>query len=142
MGEIEDVNGASVRGLRTELITALEAGPSLVLAERFDPTTAGLAGECPPETKQVVQLTWQGGVTGPQGADLGETQRTSITVTLEDGSTVAPVALADDDPDNFVHACLDVATPAQSVSVSAGHFHDPGDDPNPATEVEIIHGAP
>ncbi|MEN0063398.1 MAG: hypothetical protein AAGA48_14700 [Myxococcota bacterium] len=142
VGDLKATNGASIKGLRTTTITPLAAGPSLLLAERFSPTTPGLAGECPPATQQVVQLTWQGGVTGPQGAELGEAQRTSVTVTLEDGSTVTPLALADDDPDNVVHVCLDVATRAQSVSVSAGHFHDPGDDANPETRIEVISGVP
>jgi len=140
VGALRDTDGNAIEGLRTTDITALEAGPSLVLAERFAPDTPGLAGECPAATAQVVQLTWQGGVTGPDGADLGEAQRAAVTVTLEDGSTVTPIALADDDPDNFVHACLDTATPATSVAVSAGRFHDPGDDANPATETDVVAG--
>jgi hypothetical protein len=142
VGPVRDTGGNSIQGLRTTTIAPLEAGPSLVLAERFEPTTPGLVGECPQATQQVVQLTWEGGVTGPDGADLGDAQRAAVSVTLEDGRTVTPVALADDDPDNFVHACLDVATPARSVAVRAGHFHDPGDDANPATQVEVVPGVP
>lgn len=142
VGSLEDVTGATIHGLSTSTIVPLAAGPSLVLAERFDPATPGLAGECPPATQQVVQLIWQGGVTGPRGAALGEAQRQAVSVTLVDGTTVTPVALADDDPDNFVHACVDVPTPARSVSVSAGHFHDPGDDANPATQTDVIDGVP
>lgn len=141
-GAVLDVAGASVEGLRTEDITLLEAGPSLVLAERFDPDTPGLAGECPGETLQVVQLTWEGGVSGPDGAALAEAQRTAVSFTLDNGEVAAPIALADDDPDNHVLACLDEASPAQSVTVSAGTFHDPGDDANPETTIEITHGAP
>ena len=89
VGPVLDVTGASVEGLRTEDITALEAGPSLVLGERFDPETHGLAGECPEGTLQVVQLTWEGGVSGPEGAALAEAQRTAVSITLDDG-TVAP----------------------------------------------------
>ncbi len=140
VGALRDTDGNTLMGLHTNTITPLEAGPGMVLAERFAPTTPGLAGECPPATEQVVQLTWQGGVTGPDGADLGDAQRTAVSVTLEDGRTVTPIALADDDPDNFVHACLDVATPAMSVAVRAGHFHDPGDDANPATQIEVVAG--
>lgn len=142
VGDLEAADGTSVKGLRTTDITPLAAGPSLVLAERFAPDTPGLAGECPAATKQVVQLTWQGGVTGPDNSELGEPQRQAVSVTLEDGSTVTPVGLADDDPDNFVHACLDADSPAQSVTVAAGHFHDPGDDANPATKVEVVTGVP
>ncbi len=142
VGSVRDTAGNSIEGLSTTAITPLAAGPAVVLAERFAPNTPGLAGECPEATQQVVQLTWQGGVTGPDGADLGEAERTAVTVTLEDGSTVTPIALADDDPDNFVHACLDATSPATSVAVAAGHFHDPGDDPNPATQAEVVAGAP
>lgn len=141
-GAVLDVAGASVEDLRTEDITLLEAGPSLVLAERFDPDTPGLAGECPEETLQVVQLTWEGGVSGPDGAALAEAQRTAVSFTLDNGDMAAPIALADDDPDNHVLACLDEASPAQSVTVSAGTFHDPGDDANPETTIEVTHGAP
>ena len=79
-------------------------------------------------------------MTGPDSAALGEAQRSAIRVTLDDGSVVTPFALADDDPDNFVHVCLDTSVPATSVAVAEGHFHDPGDDPNPATEAGIVAG--
>ena len=29
-----------------------------------------------------------------------------------------------------------------AVAVNAGHFHDPGDDANPDTEVEVVAGVP
>lgn len=140
VGEMQDVHGRSLKGLRIDAVTPLEAGPSLLLAERFEPDTDGLAGECPEATKQVVQLTWEGGVTGPDGADLAQPQRTSVTVTLDDGSQVTPIALADDDPDNFVHACLDTAVKAKTVAVGAGYFHDPRDDANPDTRIEVVEG--
>lgn len=140
VGALEDVQGNSLQGLRSERVTLLEAGPSLVLAERFDVDAPGLAGECPEGSEQVVQLTWEGGVSGPQGADLGESQRAGVRVTLDSGEQVTPVALADDDPDNHVHACLDVVSPARSVTVDAGLFHDPGDDPNPETSIDVVLG--
>jgi hypothetical protein len=140
VGDLRDVNGASVIGVKTTQVTPLKAGPSLLLAERFAPDTPGLAGECPDDTRQVVQLTWEGGVTGPDGAALAEPQRTAVRVTLADGRTVTPVALADDDPDNFVHACLDTDTEATAVAVTAGHFHDPGDDANPDTRIDVVVG--
>ena len=140
VGDLLDTDGRTLKGLRTTAITPLEAGPSLLLAERFSPDTAGLSGECPADTSQVVQLTWEGGVTGPDGADLDAPQRTAIEVLLADGTTVSPLALADDDPDNFVHVCLNTAVEAQKVSVKAGFFHDPGDDANPATAMDVVAG--
>ena len=136
VGDLRDAQGRSLRGLRSERITPLEDGPSLLLAERFSPETPGLSGECPSGTKQVVQLTWEGGVTGPKGSELKEPQRTAVEVTLRDGSKVTPTALADDDPDNFVHACLATPVEATSVAVKAGYFHDPRDDANPDTKIE------
>lgn len=139
VGAMRDLDGNSLQGLESAT-TRLEGGPSLVLAERYDPNTPGLAGECPAQASQVVQMVWGGGVTGPDGSDLGETQRQSVSIALENGEQVTPIALADDDPDNFVHACVAEASPAIRVSVEAGHFHDPGDDPNPATTVDIVAG--
>ena len=64
-------------GQKIEKVTNLAAGPSLVF-ERFAPDTSGLEGECPADTAQALQLTWEGGVTGPAGADLDEAQRSDI----------------------------------------------------------------
>ena len=136
-GPLLTSDGESLIGVSTEDITPLEDGPRVVLAERFAPDTNGLAGECPDGTAQVVQLTWQGGVTGPDGAALGEDQRLGTRVLLEDGATVNPLALVDDDPDNHVLACLAEDSPAQWVVVHAGLFHDPGDIANPATHAEV-----
>ena len=136
--QLEDVDGNSLVGLRSEKVTPLAAGPSLVLAERFAPDTLGLEGECPIDTAQAVQLTWEGGVTGVQGAALAEAQRTAISVLLSDGNSVHPLILADDDPDNHVIACVAETSPAVSVSVAAGFFHDPGDDANPETRIDVI----
>ncbi len=136
--QLEDVDGNSLLGLRGEKVTALAAGPSLVFAERFAPNKPGLEDECPEQTAQAILLTWEGGVTGPRGADLAEPQRTAVSVLLDDGNSVHPLALADDDPDNHVIACLAETSPAVSVSVVAGFFHDPGDDANPETNINVF----
>ena len=139
-GHLLTSDGESLLGVSTEDITPLEDGPQVVLAERFAPDTNGLAGECPDGTVQVVQLTWEGGVTGPDNAALGEDQRLGTRVLLEDGSVVNPLALVDDAPDNHVLACLAEDSPAQWVVVGAGLFHDPGDIANPATHAEVTTG--
>lgn len=136
--QLEDVDGNSLVGLKIEKVTPLAAGPSLVLSERFAPDTFGLEGECPIDIAQVVQLTWEGGVTGPQGAALAEAQRTAISILLRDGNSVHPLFLAEDDPDNHVIACVAETSPAVLVSVAAGFFHDPGDDANPETKIGVI----
>ncbi|MFT5936350.1 MAG: hypothetical protein ACI85S_001414 [Pseudohongiellaceae bacterium] len=138
VAQLEDINGNSLVGLRGEKVTALAEGPSLVLAERFAPDTLGLEGECLEGTAQATQLTWEGGVTGPQGADLAEAQRTAMSILLENGDRVHPLSLADDDPDNHVIACIAETSLSISVSVKAGFFHDPGDDANPETNIDVI----
>lgn len=135
---LDDVDGRSLRGLRIDSITPLSAGPSIVLAERFAPDAEGLQKECPEETAQAVQLTWEGGVTGPQGARLAEPQRKAVSVLLANGVSVTPSHLGDVDFDNVVVACIGQASPAVSVSVLGGFFYDPGDDANPQTETHVI----
>ena len=142
VGPLEDVEGRSLFGSRGEVVTALEAGPSLVLAERLAPGVSGLDGECPEETAQAVLLTWEGGVSGPRGADLAEAQRTAVSVLLQNGDAVHPLSLGDDDPDNHVVACLAESSPATSVRVAAGFFHDPRDDANPETSIEVTSTIP
>lgn len=135
--QLEDSEGNSLVGLKTDSITLLESGPSLVFAERFAPDAPGLENECPAETKQAIYLTWEGGVTGPQSADLAEPQRLGVSVELANGDRVNPIFLGDDDPDNHVIACLAELSPAVSVNVDAGLFYDPGDDANPETRVNV-----
>ncbi len=134
---LEDVDGNSLVGLRGNTVTTLAAGPSLVFAERFAPGTPGLEDECPEDTEQAILLTWEGGVSGPQGAALAEAQQTAMSIHLDNGAVVHPLSLGDDDPDNHVIACLAESSPAISVSVEAGFFHDPGDDPNPPTRIDV-----
>jgi hypothetical protein len=142
VGNIADLDGNEISGIRSEDVTPLEDGPDLVLAERYLPTNPGIDNECPGDAEQVLQLVWGGGVTGPDNAPLDDDQRLGVSVQLEDGSTVQPIALADDDPDNYVYACLDAVSPAVEVSVDAGLFHDPGDDANPATSATVIDRTP
>ena len=137
VGALEDINGQSLQGERFTNITPLEAGPSLVLAERFEADAPGILGECPAATLQVLQITWEGGVSGPMGSRLREPERLGISVLLQDGQTVTPIALADDDPDNHVLVCLDTTTAAVSVAAALGLFHDPGDDFNPETRIDV-----
>ena len=134
---LQTLAGETIDALSTETITPLENGPSLLLAQRFAPDTPGLEDECPGGTSQAIQLVWEGGVTGPAGAALAEEQRIGVRVRLENGETVEPVALGDDDPDNFVIACVAESSPAVQVDVDAGLFHDPGDDANPPTSVAV-----
>lgn len=132
--------GGDARGLGADVVP-LSAGPSVVLALRY----ASIAGSaCPPSTRQVVQVTWSGGVTPPGGGDVGDTQRTRTHVSVaRDGGAVevTPAALADlGDNDNYVHLCLDIAETPLSVRVEAGTFVDPRNDLNAETRVAVTPG--
>lgn len=132
-------------------VTPLEAGPTLILAERFDPDIpdAGLGlrrtrgSACPDEgILQAVRVVWAGGVTLADGDEPGDAERHlyRVTVRAEDGSLreVAPAALADlGDGDNNHLLCLDTADRPVSVSFPAGILTDPNDDLNPETSVRL-----
>ncbi|MGC6498996.1 MAG: hypothetical protein ACON4C_02295 [Henriciella sp.] len=135
--------------------TRLEVGPTLVWAERV-PETDWALGEsattlpwgggdkCPVGSKQVIRVTWDGGVTKPGGepADFEEGQLYVIDVASEDGPkrTVTAVALADlKDGDNNHLLCLDTKDTVQSVSFPAGYLTDPREDLNPDTKISILN---
>lgn len=135
-------------------VTPLEAGPSLVEAQVVPELEWSLGNQgtsmpfgggtgCPTGTKQIVRVTWNGGVTKPGGVDADDVERALYTVThvREDQSTYesAPFALADlRDGDNNHKLCLNTADRVASVSFPAGHLTDPRDDLNPATSVNLL----
>ena len=134
-------------------VTPLENGPSLVAAE-FVPQTEWMldhAGTtlpfgggtgCPTGTSQVLRVTWEGGVTKPNGKDADEVERDLYEVTYElatgSTSTRAPFALADlGDGDNNHKLCLNSEDAVKAVSFPAGRLTDPRNDPNPTTSVSL-----
>jgi hypothetical protein len=141
--------GKSVR------VVPLEAGPSIVLAQVVPENEWEIGKKatrspfwggsgCPPETKQVVRVTWQGGVTKPGGAEIDDKERLlySVIVLNPDGTTAAvtPFAIADmGDSDNNHRLYFDVEGIPQSVSFPAGFITDPREDLNPKTTVEVTH---
>lgn len=150
-GHLHSVDGTrDFRGARIA-VTPLEAGPSLVLAQVVeDWTVTGTLGpdlvrgtRCPGEgVAQAVRVTWEGGVSLPEGGDPGAAERDLYKVTVEaaDGARreVTPVALADlADFDNNHMLCLNTADRPVSVSFPAGVLVDPNKDLNPATSVDV-----
>ena len=90
---------------------------------------------CPDSSRQVIRVTWTGGVRLPDGKELGETERSLYRIELdgENGQRVSlePDYLADlEDSDNNHLLCLDSELPAISVSFPAGHLVDPNRDLN------------
>jgi hypothetical protein len=132
------------RGSYTD-VTPLDAGPSIVLAESVPESewarkTRGTA--CPAGIKQVVRVTWNGGVRLPNGDEPGDAERRLYRVMVKrgDGSIdeINPLALAElEDGDNNHFLCLDTSDPAVAVSFPAGHLVDPNRDLNPDTHIAV-----
>ncbi len=138
--------GASIKTIK------LEKGPTMILAQVIAPgkwqlgkkatqIPWGGGNECPVGTKQVINVTWVGGVTKPGGDEADDKERVQYKVTVKlNGSKkeVTPFALADlGDGDNNHKLCLDVAGTPESVFFPAGFLTDPRDDLNPDTRVDI-----
>jgi len=126
-------------------VIPLDAGPTLVLAEVISEdewSKPGRGSACPPNTQQVVRVTWAGGVRLPSGDELGDAERALYRVTVEhpDGSReeIAPATLAElGDGDNNHFLCLNTTAPAISIAFPAGHLVDPNQDLNPDTRVGV-----
>ena len=153
VGNLLSMDGSvNFKGLSAGVIR-LEEGPTMVLAEVVPESRLGLGKSptqlpfgggtgCPVGTRQVVNVTWAGGVTKPGGAEAGEEARLAYTVTIRRADDteveVTPFALADlVDGDNNHRLCLDVEGTPVSVSLPAGYLTDPANDPNPATTIRI-----
>jgi hypothetical protein len=126
-------------------VIPLDAGPEIILAAVVPEDTWSLSGQgtsCPIGTKQVVRVTWTGGVRLPNGDELGEAQRAlyKVILTAADGSQseVSPAALAElGDNDNNHFLCLATTMPATAVAFSAGHLVDPNGDLNVDSKVMV-----
>jgi hypothetical protein len=145
-------NTLNFKGVSVDVIP-LEEGPTMVLAKivpedewelgkAATPLPWGGGSGCPKGTKQVVRVTWAGGITKPGGDEVDDAERLQyrVTVLQEDSSTieVTPFALADlGDGDNNHKLCLDVAGAPQSVFFPAGYLTDPREDLNPETTIAI-----
>ena len=146
---------ANFRGASADVIP-LDAGPTLEWAEivpesqwkvgvEATPLRWGGGSGCPPGAKQVIRVTWAGGVTQPGGAEIGEETRPryQVTVLHEDGTMeeTTPFAIADlGDGDNNHLLCLDGTGRPVSVAFPAGFLTDPNEDLNPATSVDLRPG--
>ncbi len=129
--------GADAQGLGVDVVP-LAAGPSLVLAMRHRPDQLPTSA-CPsPATRQILQITWNGGVSAPDGAAVGDRERARMHVTTASGEVV-PDALGDlGDNDNYLHLCLASDQAPTAVRIEAGTFVDPRGDLNGETRVAVI----
>ena len=140
------------RGAETT-VTALEEGPTLVwseivpesqweLGEAGTSFPGGGGDSCPLGTKQVVRVTWAGGVTKPGGQEIDEVERAAYRVITSFGDEgeirLVPFAIGDlGDGDNNHELCLDRVGLPLRVDFPAGVLTDPRDDLNPETSIEI-----
>ncbi len=144
LSDATDSPEVNFRGTQVSVIP-LDAGPEIILAAAVPKDIWSLSGRgtsCPTATKQVVRVTWTGGVRLPNREELGEAQRKlyKVSLTAADGSRseVSPAALADlGDADNNHFLCLDSTTPATSVTFPAGHLVDPNGDLNADSKVMV-----
>jgi len=126
-------------------VTPLAEGPSLVLAEPVPKkqwTQETNSTRCPQGIRQIIRVTWNGGVRRPDRGEAGEAERKLYRVEVQqsDGSLVevTPIALAElEDRDNNHFLCLDTGDPAVAVSFPEGLLVDPNGDLNPHTAVKV-----
>jgi hypothetical protein len=140
------------RGARSSVI-ALEEGPTMewaevVAADQWDLGKSatllpwGGGSGCPVGTKQVVRVTWAGGVTLPGGEEIDDSVRAAYRVTASvDGANeieLVPFAIGDlGDGDNNHELCLDQEVTPLGVEFPAGLVTDPREDLNPPTRIEV-----
>jgi hypothetical protein len=133
VGTLLTDEGVDAQGAVVETVVPLAAGPSIVLAEHYliSELPTGGTDECPADTDHIIKTTWEGGVSGPGGADLDESHRLGTTVEYASGEVRVATILADAfDNDNHVEFCM--RAPGEPVAITAGSglYEDPNGDPN------------
>ena len=133
-GQLILAGGDNAQGLSVD-VTPLNDGPSLVLAYAVRPEDL-VDDDVPPETKQVVVVVWNGGVTPMEGV-VAEHHRLGYSVITTKGARVQPIALGDIGRDNYEYLYLDTDATLLKVSMKSGLLMDPRADANPATSVGV-----
>jgi hypothetical protein len=153
IGNLLSIDGqVNFRGARSPVI-ALEEGPTMEWSEVVPEDEWGLGrpatllpwgggSGCPLGTRQVVRVTWAGGVTKPGGQEIDDNERAAyrVRMTVSGGSQIelVPFAIGDlGDGDNNHELCLDQAGTPLHVEFPAGLVTDPREDLNPATRIEV-----
>lgn len=147
----------SYRGAYAEVIP-LEAPPALILAESVpeqewdldatgSPTPWGGGTGCPSDgTKQVLRVSWGGGVLAADGAEVTQQEwgRYNVALRTKKGKIkiVTPFAVGDlNDTDNNHELCLDKKGTPLGVRFPAGLLIDPNGDLNETTVIGVTRGA-
>ncbi len=137
-------DGSDAVGAESTTVVGLEAGPSLIVAERVTTAEAeyGAPDDCPADTTvQIVRTIWSGGVDGDQGQELTAAELSQWTVEVDADGTradVTPIGFGDlNDGDNNVDLCLADSRPALAVRVVEHAVTDPTNDWNVAQDVAV-----
>ncbi len=143
VGTLLTDDGVDAKGALVETVVPLAAGPSIVLAEHYPMSELPTGGtdECPADTDHIIKTTWEGGVSGPGGADLDESHRLGTTVEYASGEVRVATLLADAfDNDNHVELCM--SAPGEPVAITAGSglYEDPNGDLN-ALHTQVVTDA-
>jgi hypothetical protein len=134
VGELLAIDGTVLTGIATDTINTFETGPRLVLA-RLDPAGQQCASL---GSSHEIQMTWEGGVTGPRGADQGTAELEGLTLIDVDGGS-HPLLGFDDvgDGDNYLVACAPPDVEPATLEARPDTVYDPTNNPNPTTGVEV-----
>ena len=133
VGTLLTDDGVDAKGARTETVTPLAAGPSIVMAEHYPTSELPTSGtdECPADTDHIIKLTWDGGVSGPGGVDLDESHRLGTKVEYANGEVRVATLLADAfDHDNHVELCMSAPGKPVAITAGSGLYEDPNGDLN------------
>ena len=133
--ELLAIDGTVLTGIVTDTVSTFETGPRLVLA-RLDPAGAQCASL---GSSHEVQMTWEGGVTGPRGAEPGAAELARLSLIDIDGGS-HPLLGFDDlgDGDNYLVACVPPDVEPTMISALEDTVYDPTNNPNPETAVEVV----
>jgi hypothetical protein len=134
VGELLAIDGTVLTGIATDTINTFETGPRLVLA-RLDPAGAQCAAL---GSSHEIQVTWEGGVSGPRGAEPGPAELEGLTLIDVDGGS-HPLLGFDDlgDGDNYLVVCVPPDVEPATLEARRDTVYDPTNNPNPTTVVEV-----
>ena len=135
VGELLAIDGTVLTGISTDTVNTFETGPRLVLA-RLDPAGALCASL---GSSHEIQMTWEGGVTGPRGAEAGAAELAGLSLIDVDGGS-HPVLGFDDlgDGDNYLVACIPADVEPAMIEARQDTVYDPTNNPNPSTAVDVV----
>jgi len=133
VGTLLTDDGVDAKGVLIETVVPLTAGPSIILAEHYliSELPTGSTDECPADTDHIIKTTWEGGVSGPERADLDESHLLGTTVEYASGEIRVATQLADAfDNDNHVEFCMSEPGEPVAITASYGLYEDPNGDLN------------